>query len=329
MDRRTFIGGLAWTFGAPRVATGQHASRIFRIGILVPGAMTSDMAGSDPPISSIKAFLRAMRERGYVYGKDFVTEARGGEGRAELYPKLVAELADIPVDVIVAAGPMLPAIKQANISIPVVMTAGADPVDEGFAKSLAHPGGNFTGLSLQLAETMGKRLEILREIVPGSSPVAVLWDRFNLPSWRAVEAAARTRGWKLVSLEIKEAGDIEGAFKTATGARAGALLVLPSGLVDRHAAGIVQLANANRLAAMYVLQRYVDAGGLMLYSADILAIWERAAYFVDRIGKGAKPADLPIEQPSTFKLVFNMKTANALGIEIPKLLQERATEILR
>ena len=180
-----------------------------------------------------------------------MTEPRGAEGKPERFPNLAAELVRLQVDVIVAGGPTLPALKQATSTIPVVMAGAGDPVDQGFVQSLGRPGGNFTGLSLQSIELTGKRLELLKELVPGAAPVAVLWHRAGLRSWQAAEAAARERGWKLLSLEIRDAGEIEGAFKAATDARAGALLVFAGGLLDRHARRIAELAVKSRLPAMY------------------------------------------------------------------------------
>jgi putative ABC transport system substrate-binding protein len=330
MDRRAFIGSLALgTLAVPRVTRAQPARKVYRIGILSPTSMTSDMVGPQPQAPLVNELLRGLRELGYVYGEHFVTEPRGGEGKPERFPGLAAELVRLQVSVIVAGGPMLPALKQATSTIPVVMGGAGDPVGQGLVRSLGHPGGNFTGLSLQSLELTGKRLELLKELVPGAALVAVLWYRANLPSWQAAESAARERGWKLLSLEIRDAGEIEGAFKAATGARAGALLVFAGGLFDRHARRIAELAAKNRLPAMYTLRFYVEAGGLISYSADLIEIWRRAAVFVDKILKGAKPADLPIEQPTKFELVINLKTAKALGLTIPPSLLLRADEILQ
>jgi putative ABC transport system substrate-binding protein len=188
-----------------------------------------------------------LREIGYVYGEHFVTEPRGAEGKPERYASLAAELVRLQVDVIVAPAPVLPALKQATATIPVVMAAAFDPVAEGLVQSLGHPGGNITGLSHQYPETTGKRLELLKELVPGAAPVAVLRARGSVLTWQTAEAAARERGWKLLSLEIRDAGEIEGAFKAATGARAGALLVFSGGLLDRHARRITELAAGSRL----------------------------------------------------------------------------------
>ena len=330
MDRRAFIGSLALgTLAVPRAAPSQPARKVYRIGILSDGASTSDMVGPQPRFPTHNALLRGLRELGYVYGEHFVTEPRGAGGKPERFPNLAAELVRLQVDVIVAPGlgPVLSALKQATSTIPVVIAGHGDPVGSGFVQSLARPGGNFTGLSLQIPETTGKRLELLKEIVPGAAPVAVLWDRrINLLSWQAAEAAARERGWKLLSLEIRDAGEIEGAFKAATGARVGALIVSAGGLFDRHAQRIAELAAKSRLPAMYTLR--LPVGGLISYSPDVIEIWRRAAVFVDKILKGAKPADLPVEQPTKFELVVNLKTAKALGLTIPQSVLARADQII-
>jgi putative ABC transport system substrate-binding protein len=330
MDRRAFIGRLALgTVAMPRSARAQPARKVYRIGILGNVTMTSDLVGPQPRNPFTSALLRGLRELGYVYGEHFVTEPRGGEGKPERYPGLAAELVRLQVDVIVAAGPMLPALKQATSTIPIVMAASGDPVGQGFVQSLGHPGGNFTGLSLQQVETTGKRLEPLKELIPPEALVAVLWDRGGgAPlSWQAAEAAARARGWKLLSLEIRDAGEIEGAFKTAAGARAGGLLVLP-GLLDGQARRVAELAVKSRLPAMYPLRFYVEAGGLISYSADLIEIWRRAAVFVDKILKGATPADLPVEQPTKFELVVNRRAAKALGLTIPPSILLRADQVI-
>ena len=329
MHRRAFVGSLALgTLVVPRVARAQPARKVYRIGILRSTGMTSDMVGPQPRDPFVNALLRGLRELGYVYGEHFVTEPRGAEGRPERYPSLAAELVRMQVDVIVAAGPTLSSLKQATSTIPIVMGGTGDPVAQGYVRSLGHPGGNFTGLSLQLVETTGKRLELLKELVPGAAPVAVLWDRASLPSWQAAEVAARARGWKLLSLEIRDAGETEGAFKAATDARAGALLVIAAGLLFGHARPIAELAARSRLPAIYPLRPYVEAGGLISYSADLLDIWRRAAVFVDKILRGAKPADLPVEQPTKFELVVNMRAAKALGLTIPQSVLVRADQLI-
>ena len=329
MDRSAFIGSLALGISSwCRVTAAQPARKVYRIGILTLYA-TSDAVGPQPRNPRINALLRGLRELGYVYGEHFVTEVRGVEGRPERYPSLAAELVRLQVDVIVAPGPTLSALKQATSTIPIVMGASSDPVAEGLVQSLGHPGGNITGMSLQSVETSGKRLELLKELVPGAAPVAVLWSRSSLLNWQATEAAARERGWTLLSLEIRDAGEIEGAFKAATDARAGALLVFASGLLVPHARRIAELAARSRLPAMYELRLFVDAGGLISYGAHLIDSWRRAAVFVDKILKGAKPADLPIEQPWKFELVINLRAAKALGLTIPQLMLLRADEVVQ
>jgi putative ABC transport system substrate-binding protein len=203
-------------------------------------------------------------------------------------------------------------------------------VGDGFAHSLGRPGTNFTGLSVQLIETTGKRLELLKELVPGAAPVAFLWDPRGRPEpWQAAESAARERAWKLVSLEIRQAGEIETAFRTATRSRAGALLVHPSSLPDQHAKDIASLATKTRLPAMYGFRFYVEAGGLMAYGADAIEMWRRSAAFIDKIWKGAKPGDLPIEQPTKFELLINLKAARSIGLTVPRALQARADDLIQ
>ena len=329
MHRRRFLEALTvGLFAAPAAALAQPARKVYRIGILSPTSTTAEMHGPQPQAPSPNALLRGLRELGYVYGEHFVTEPRGAEGKPERFPNLAAELVGLQVDVIVAGGPTLPALKQATSTIPVVMGGAGDPVDQGFVQSLGRPGGNFTGLSLQSTELTGKRLELLKELAPGAAPVAVLWQRAGLRQWQAAEAAARTRGWKLLSLEIRDAGEIDVAFKKATDARAAALLVFAGGFVDRHARRIAELSVKSRLPAMYTLRLFVEAGGLMSYSADLNEIYRRAAVYVDKILKGAKPGELPIEQPSKFELVINLKTAKALGLTIPQSVLGRADQII-
>lgn len=328
MERRVFLASLALGILAqPGDARAQPARKIARIGILRLET-TADMLGPQAPGPQVNALLRGLRELGYVYGEHFVTEPRGAEGKPERVPSLAAELVRLQVDVIVAAGPALPWLKQATSTIPIVMGGASDPVGEKLVQSLGHPGGNFTGLSLQSVETIGKRLELLKEILPGAAPVAVLWNRPRIVDWRAAETAARTRRWRLLSLEIRDTGEIEGAFRTATRAGAGALLVLGAGAFLPHAGRIAALAAKSRLPAMYVLRPYVEAGGLISYGADLNDIWRRAAGFVDKILKGAKPGDLPVEQPTKLELVINLTTAKALGLTIPPTLLLRADEVI-
>jgi putative ABC transport system substrate-binding protein len=328
MDRRIFIGSLALgSFAVPRVIPAQPTRKV-SIGII--GLMaTSTLVGPQPQSPSTSAFVSGLRELGYAYGEHFVTEPRGTDGRPDRFPGLAAELVRLQVDVIVAPGPALPALKQATSTIPIVMAGAADPVGSGYVQSLRRPGGNVTGLSLQSVETTGKRLEVLRELVPSSAPVAVVWDRSTRNYWQAAEAAARERGWKLVSLEIRDIGEIGRAFKAATDARAGSLLLSAAALLFPHARRVAELAARSRLPTMYELRPYVEAGGLISYGADVVDIWRRAGVFVDKILRGAKPADLPVEQPSKFETVINLKAAKALGLTVPQSLRLRADEVIQ
>ena len=326
IDRRTLLAGLA-AVAAARAAGAQPARKVYRIGILTLG-LSADHVGPEPRSAITAGFLRGLRELGYVYGENFVTEARGAESRPDRYPALAAELVRFEVDVIVAPGPMLPALKYATSTIPVVMAGAIDPVGEGLVRSLGHPGTNFTGLSLQ-GVTAAKRLELLKELVPSAAAAAVLWEPETLRTLQQVEAAARERGWKLLSLEVRDVGEIEGAFKAATAARAGALLVISGGILFPQAARIAELAAGSRLSAIYSQRQFVEAGGLMSYGADLSDLWRRAAAFVDKILRGAKPADLPVEQPTKFNLVINMKAAKALGLPIPQSLLLRADEVIQ
>ena len=333
MQRRAFIGG-GIALGAVRMsrsATAQPGRKIARIGIVSFAGTTREMIGPDPVRPSVKALLQGLQKLGYVYGRDFVTEARGGEGRPELWPGQAADLVGLSVDVIVAAGPMLAILKQATTTIPIVMAGASDPVGDGYVRSLNRPGGNMTGLSLQEFDTIGKRLELLKELVPLPAPVAVLWNNWRPESiryWQAAETAAQSRGWKLLKLEVREAREVEGAFKAAVDARASGLLMMASRLFFSRAAQLAELAVRSRLPVMYDLADYVDAGGLISYGADVIDLWRRAAEYVDRILKGTKPSDLPVEQPSKFELVINRRAAAAIRLTIPPSLLARADEVI-
>ena len=289
MRRRAVIVGLA-TLTVRRTAFTQPVARkVYRIGMLGIASAAADMAGPEPRNPASNALLIGLRELGYVYAEHFVTEPRSPEGQVERFPGLVAELVRLQVDVIVAAGPALAALKQGTSTIPIVMAGAEDPVGLGVVKSLAHPGTNFTGLSNQAVELTVKRLELLKEIAPGVAPVAVLWDPASRLSWQAADTAARQRGWRLRPFEVRDLGEIEAAIKTAADARAGALLPV-GGLVFRHARRIAELAARSRLPAMYSNRLQVGDEGLISYGADLNVIWRRAAIFVDKILKGANPA---------------------------------------
>jgi len=292
-------------------------------------AATADLVGPQPRSASTTALLAGMRELGYVYGDHFVTEPRGAHAQPQRFPDLVTELLRAQVDVIVAVGPALPMLKRATTTVPVVMAAAVDPVAQGFAQSLGRPGGNFTGLSLQSLEITGKRLELMKELVPGAATLAVLWNRSSEPSWQAAQATLRQLRWNAFSLEIHNVDEIDSALRKAVAAKAGALLVFAASALYPHAQRVTDQVAKHRLPAMYELRSYVEAGGLVSYGADINDIWRRSAVFVDKILKGSRPADLPIEQPSEFALVINLKAARALGLTVPQAMLLRAEEVIQ
>lgn len=329
MRRRSVITAAA-LWAASRSATAQPARKVHRIGVVVAQFTAAELAGPQTASTAVNALLHGLRELGYVYGEHFVIEPRSSEGKPERFPALAAELVALPVDLIVALGPAMPALKQATSTIPIVMTGAGDPVAQGLVKSLARPGGNVTGLILQSVDTVGKRLELLSELAgPGAGPIAVLWDRYSLAHWHEAQLAARGRGWKLLSLEIRDAHQIDAAFAAAREARASALVVFNSALFDVQARRLVALAATARLPTVYGLRLYAEAGGLMAYGPDLIDNWRRAAGYVDKILKGTKPGDLPVEQPTKFELVVNLKTAKALGITISQALLLRADEVIQ
>ncbi len=329
MDRRTFLSGVTLgLLAAPLAAEAQPAEKVWRIGVIGFAPPTGDMAGPEPRYAYIKALLDGLRERGYVYGRNFVTEPRGAAGRPERLPGLVDELVRLQVDVIVPVGAALPALKQATSTIPIVVPGSGDPVGSGYARSLAHPGGNFTGLSFQFLDLVVKRLDLLKESLPMAGTVAVIWDRTSPEVWEVLERAARERRWKLLSLPIRDVGEAEDVVRSAAKARASGLLVTAGVAFDPHPRRIVEPVAKYRLPAMYHQRSYVQAGGLMSYGPDLLAIWRAAAVFVDKILKGANPGDLPFEQPTKIDLVINLKTARALELTIPQMLLRRADQVI-
>jgi putative ABC transport system substrate-binding protein len=301
----------------------QPASKVPRVGFLHPGA---------PPNSSADVFTRSLRELGYVEGRSIAIEFRWAEGRLERLPGLAAELVRLKVDVIVVGStPAIRAVAQATKTIPVVMTVVADPVASGFVTSLARPGGNLTGLTLISPELSGKRIELLREAAPRLTRLAVLWNPSN-PSHgetlKESETRARTLGLRTMPVEVRRAEDIDRAFTTIARERASALFVLDDVLLFEERQLIAELALRNRLPTVFGISGFAEAGGLMAYGARQSDLYRRAALFVDRILKGAKPANLPIEQPTSFELVINLKTAKTLGLTIPDALRLRADRLL-
>jgi putative ABC transport system substrate-binding protein len=326
--RREFIGTLAGgLLTAPRASEAQQAAKIARIGYLV-----TSLAVSPHPQ---EAFRQGLRDLGYVEGRNVVIEYRDADGKPERFPAVAAELVALKVDVIVA-GPTLAALaaNQATKTIPIVFANAADPVASGLVTSLARPGGNVTGLSMLAPELVGKCLELLTQAVPGVSRVVVLWqpgssgERTEKDMLKEADGAARALGVRLQVVEVRGPADFDRAFSDMTRARAGALAVLPSSMLFNERRRLVDLAAKNRLPAVYPYREAVDAGGLMAYGANFADLYRRAATYVDKILKGAKPGDLPVEQPTKFELVINLKTAKALGLTIPQSLLGRADQVI-
>ncbi len=308
------------------VATAQQPMKVPRIGFL-----------SGAPLSAIaartEAFRQGLRELGYVEGKNIVIEWRSAEGKIDRLPALAAELVRLKVDVIVTGGATnTRAAKEATVTIPIVMTQDTDPVGSGFVASLARPGGNITGLSSLRSELSGKQLELLKEIVPRLSRVAVLGTSTSpstAPSLKEVELAAGAFKVQLQYLDVLGPRDIETAFRAAGKGRADAVLVLASPVFVLQRTQVVDLAVKNRLPAIYPQSDYMDAGGLMFYGPSITDLFRRAATYVDKILKGAKPADLPVEQPTKFELAINLKAAKQIGLTIPPNVLARADRVIK
>ncbi|MBI4610419.1 MAG: ABC transporter substrate-binding protein [Candidatus Rokubacteria bacterium] len=316
------LGSLA----APLAADAQQAGTVPRIGVLgTPDA---------PAFQHLwEAFRQGLRDLGYVEGQSIAIESRSPLGRWERLPDLAEELVRLKVDVIVAASARTSrAAKQATGTIPIVMMSG-DPIADGLVSSLARPGGNVTGLSTQGTDVVGKELELLKEAIPRLSRVAILWNPnnpFHATQVREAEAAARALGMQLQSVEARRPKDFDGAFSAMGKARVDALFVLADGTVFlQHRAMIADLAARRRLPAMYARREHVEAGGLIAYGADRRELFRRLAVYVDKILKGAKPADLPVEQPTKFELIINLKTAKALGLTIPQSVLFRADHVIQ
>ena len=327
-SRRVIAAAFAGAAIAPRALLAQKPGVVYRIGIIGLSA-TADIEGAAPRTAQVAAFVRAMSELGYVYGKHYVTLAHGVAGNRLPLPGLVAELVRQKPDVIVATGAAVAPLKEATTTIPIVMTAALDPVAMRLVPNLVRPGGNITGLSLQNIEATAKRLDLLKELLPGPAPVGVIWNQASAQSLHSAQAAARERGWTLVSFEIDEARGWDSGFHAAANARVGALLVLAAQVLFPRSKAVADLAARLRLPAMYELKPYVEAGGLMCYGPDIVDIWRRAAGYVDKILDGASPGELPIEQPTRFEFVINLPVARQLGLAIPQRLLLRADEVIR
>jgi len=307
-------------------ANAQQPAKVPRIGFLSslsPAAVSARM----------DAFRQGLRELGYVEGKNIVIESRWAEGKTERLPELAAELVRLKVDIIVTGGPAVNRFaKEATVTIPIVLAFDNDPVGNGFAASLARPGGNVTGLSALSPEISGKQLELLKEIVPTLSRVAVLGNSAepaNALVLREVELAAGAFGVKLQYLDVLGPKDIETAFRAASKGRADAVLVLLSPVVISHRTQLVEIALRSRLPAIYFRPEFVEDGGLMSYATSFADLSRRAATYVDKILKGTKPADLPVEQPTKFELVINLKAAKQIGLTIPPNVLAQADKVIR
>jgi putative ABC transport system substrate-binding protein len=325
MHRRTFIGALTGGLLAPLAVEAQRSTPPTRVAFL----------GAESPSTNqhfLDAFRLGMQEQGYVDGRNIVLDARWGEGRSERFPGLVEELIRLQARVILAVSlPAALAAKKATTAIPIVFIA-SDPLGSGLVASLARPGGNLTGLSLFLGEEFsGKWLELLKEALPKVSRVAVLVNPTNPASvgyLTVLRAAAQKLGVRPQPQEIREPGQFDSVFAAMVAERAEALVVVVDPLTVRHRGRIVELAAKNRLPAMYGFREFADAGGLMAYGVNVPELCRRAATYVDRILKGAKPGDLPIEQATKFELVINLKTAKTLGLKVPRSLLLRADQVI-
>ena len=315
---------------APLAADAQPSTNVHRIGLLVVGSPLAARA-------NVEAFRQGLRALGYVEGQNLAIEYRYDEGKAERLPELAAELVALQVDVIVAAAGTLVALaaQRATQTLPIVFIAVGDPVTSGLVASLARPGGNMTGSSSLSPELGGKCLEYLKQAVPGVSRVAVLLQPGAIPARTYTDilaeanAAARALGVQLHVAEVRGPEDFSRAFATMIEARAGALVVLSTPMLYIERSRLVALTAQHRLPTVFSFREYVDAGGLLSYGPNIADLFRRAATYVDKILKGAKPADLPVEQPTTFELVINLKTAQALGLTMPPTLLFQADEIIR
>jgi putative ABC transport system substrate-binding protein len=310
-------------FCAPLAAPAQQRGKIPLVGVLRPTSPTD-------PLN--EAFQQGLRDLGYVEGQNIRLEYRFAEGRFERLPELAAELVRLPVDVLVTAGPGAVAAKHATDRIPIVFTVFPHPVEEGLVASLARPGGNVTGLSSLGPELAGKRLELLMEIVPGLRRTAILWDP-GRPEYaiqiQELHAVAARVGTHLEVVEVRSLPEFDRAFRTMVDKGVGAAIILDDAMFYNQRTKIVELAAQSQMPAIYGHRGYVDAGGLLSYGANFPALFRRAATFVDKILKGAKPGDLPVEQPTKFELMINLKTAEALGITIPPMLRFQADEVLK
>jgi ABC-type uncharacterized transport system substrate-binding protein len=324
MRRRDFInflGGAAATW--PLAARAQQPARVYNIAML-GSARTNSRA--------YVAFSEAFRQLGWIEGKNVVLVYRSADNHVDRLPKLAVELVRLKVDVIVTAGTLASlAAKHATTTIPIVMAAAGDPLGSGLVANLAQPIGNVTGLSLMSPDLGGKRLELLKELLPQISRVAVLWNSaspYPAHVFKETESAAQTLGIEVQSLEVRGPDDFNNVFEAVRQNHPDALIAVEDPLTNSYLSQIANFAAANKLPAIFGFREFVDAGGLMAYGANLADLFRRAAAYVDKILRGAKPAELPIQQPTKFELVINLKTAKALGLIIPPTLLARADEVI-
>ena len=321
------MSAIFW-FGGLFAQEVQQAKKIPRIGLLVPYSPTSDVS-----LSFQKAFHQGLQELGYVEGRNVAIEYRYAEGVGKRFPKLAEELVGLKVDIIVTtADPPSLAVKEATTTIPIVFTQAIDPMRAGLVASLARPGGNLTGLSQAVPGLSPKRLELLKEAFPKISRVAVLlWpdSKANVARFKETQVGGKAMDVRLQSLEMRTAEDFDGAFRAATTERADGLIVLQSALIITHRARIIELAAKGRLPTMFEESSHVEAGGLMSYGPSYFDLQRRAAGYVDRILKGANPADLPVEQPKKFDLVINLKTAKQIDMTITPEVLAKASQVIK
>jgi putative ABC transport system substrate-binding protein len=327
MDRRTFLAGAgAVLLAAPRAAA-QSAGKVYRVGYLTAGSVTAN------PLV-LEAFRQGLRDLGWVEGQNIVIEYRSAEGRLDRLPDLAAELVRLKMDIIAAAPtPAALAARNATGTIPIVGVSLTEPVALGLIASFARPGGNVTGVSYSVgADIFGKDLELLKQVVPKVRRVAVLSNPdgpaqpFTISN---IKGAARSLGLQLLLLEARGPGDFDGAFAAAARERVGALFIVQDPAFIPHRARLTELAVKKRLPSVFTQRADVEAGGLMSYGPNFPDMYRRAAIYVDKILKGAKPADLPVEQPTKFEFVINLKTAKTLGLTIPQSLLQRADEVIQ
>ena len=323
MDRRAFIAGSLGLLAAPVVVQAQQPAKVPRIGYLESGA---------PGTPLVEAFRQGLRDLGWIEGQNIAVEVRAAEGKYDRLPELAAELVRLKVDVIFASStPAALAAKQASTTIPIVIGRVADPVGSGLVTTLARPGGNITGWTHQGIELRVKYLDLLKEAVPEATRIGVLWNPGNPihgPSLKSMEATAEALKVELHPVGARDPQEIESAFSVLTQKRVQALTVFQDGMFLAQGPLIIALAARSRIPTMYGLTDLARAGGLMGYGVNLPGMYRHAASFVDRILKGAKPADLPVEQPTKFELVINLKTAKALGLTIPPSVLARADEII-